>query len=122
MLASFFNSVSWNLHTEFQIMSPFNFFVDFLYVVTSSSGIVEELQGAGDYFLDGWFFLLFFFCRQYFVENDAVVTKDVCSSCPCHLQYLHGPILFYKLFSTIFLVWAIIVIEIYYTSLFNRQW
>ncbi len=43
-----------------QIMSPFNFFVHFLYVVTSSSGIVEELQGAGDYFLDGWFFILFF--------------------------------------------------------------
>jgi hypothetical protein len=40
-------------------MSRFSFFVDFLYVVTSSSGIVEELQGADDYFLDGWFFLLF---------------------------------------------------------------
>lgn len=79
-------------------MSPFNFFVDFLYVVTSSSGIVEELQGAGDYFLDGWFFIYLFFCRQYFVENDAVVTKDVCLSCPCHLRYLHGPILFYTLF------------------------
>ncbi len=32
------------------------------------------------------------------MENDAVVTKDVCLSCPFHLQYLHGPILFYKHF------------------------
>jgi hypothetical protein len=103
-------------------MSPFNFFVHFLYVVTSSSGIVEELQEVLViiFWMGGFFFC--FFCRQYFVENDAVVTKDVCSSCPCHLRYLHGPLLFYKFFSINSCVWAIVVIEIYYTSLFNRQW
>lgn len=85
MFASFFNSVSWNLNTEFQIMSPSNFFVDFLYVVTSSSGIVEELQGAGDYFLDGWFFLLFFFAGNILWRMMLLLQKMYVR--PAHVTY-----------------------------------
>ncbi len=85
VFASFFNSVSWNLNTEFQIMSPFNFFVDFLYVVTSSSGIVEELQGAGDYFLDGWFFLLFFFAGNILWRMMLLLQKMYVR--PAHVTY-----------------------------------